>query len=394
MTSEEITRLFARYRDAYARRDSVAFAASYAEDCVVESPAFGRLIGRAALDRVHRDWSRAFPDTQVEFGDLLITGNCVVQTATLHGTDTGGLLGQAPTGNHYRLFIVQLFDVGDDGQIVRERRVYDVNGVLLQLATGHDLADDGRHSYRAALATVRSEHELSVAAEIQHALLPAPHYKGMGFEVAFSSLSCRAIGGDFLDYYTFPSGAFGFVLGDVSGKGPAAALLAAKIQGILGTHSRSEYRPAELLARVNDELVRRTIESRFATVLYGVLWDGQLTYSSGGHNPALIVGSGGVRRLERGGLILGAFYDASFEEETVWLDPGDVLVVFSDGITEALSPDGSEFGEERLIAAIRAGRELPPTRLLQQVLDSVREFIGGADQSDDLTALVLRYTGL
>jgi len=276
---------------------------------------------------------------------------------------------------------------------VHERRVYDLTGVLQQLATGHGRPDDAVHSYRAALAAARSEHELAVAAEIQHALLPAPHYKGMGFEVAFSSLSCRAIGGDFLDYYTFPSGAFGFVLGDVSGKGPAAALLAAKIQGILGTHSRSEYRPAELLARVNDELVRRTIESRFATLLYGVLWDGQLTYSSAGHNPALIVGSGGVRRLERGGLILGAFYDASFEEETVWLDPGDVLVVFSDGITEALSPDGSEFGEERLIAAIRAGRELPPTRLLQQVLDSVREFIGGADQSDDLTALVLRYTG-
>jgi hypothetical protein len=74
-------------------------------------------------------------------------------------------------------------------------------------------------------------------------------------------------------------------------------------------------------------------------------------------------------------------------------DPGDVLVVFSDGITEAMSPDGSEFGEERLLATIRAGRELPSTRLLQELLDSVREFIGGADQSDDLTALVLRYTG-
>src|SRR5262245_43516255 len=149
-----------------------------------------------------------------------------------------------------------------------------------------------------------------------------------------------------------------------------------------------------MLARVNDELVRRTIESRFATLMYGVLCDGRLTYSSAGHNPALIVGPGRVRRLERGGLILGAFCDASFQEETVSLDPGDVLVVFSDGITEALGPDGCEFGEERLIAAIRAGRDLPPTILLQDVLAAVREFIGGAEQSDDLTALVLRYTGL
>lgn len=224
------------------------------------------------------------------------------------------------------------------------------------------------------MATARSEHELAVAAEIQHALLPASYHKGKEFEVAFTSLSCHAIGGDFLDYYTFPSGAFGFVLGDVSGKGPPAALLAAEIQGILEAYSRSEYRPAEMLARVNDDLVRRTIESRFATLLYGVLCDGRLTYSSAGHNPALIVGPGGVRRPERGGLILGASPDASFQEETVSLDPGDVLVVFSDGITEALSPDGNELGEERLLAAIRTGRELPPTRLLQDVLAGARVY--------------------
>src|SRR5262245_16480043 len=178
MTSEEITRLFARWRDAFVRREFVALAALYADDCVVESPAFGRLNGPAAMESAHTRWFAAFPDTQIEFGDLLITGNCVVQTATLHGTDTGGLMGQAPTGNHYRLFIVQLFDVSDDGQIVRERRVYDVNGVLLQIAKGRSRPDDAVHSYRAALATARSEHELAVAAQIQQALLPASHHKG------------------------------------------------------------------------------------------------------------------------------------------------------------------------------------------------------------------------
>jgi len=148
-----------------------------------------------------------------------------------------------------------------------------------------------------------------------------------------------------------------------------------------------------MLAHVNEELVRRTIESRFATLLYGVLCDGRLAYASAGHNPPLIVGQTGVRRLEKGGLILGAFPDASFEEETVPLDPGDVLVVFSDGITEAPSPSGDEFGEERLIASICAHRQSPPSILLQRVLASVRGFIEAAEQSDDLTAMVLRYTG-
>jgi sigma-B regulation protein RsbU (phosphoserine phosphatase) len=237
------------------------------------------------------------------------------------------------------------------------------------------------------------EHELTIAAVIQQALMPPAQHNGAGFEVAAASFPCRAIGGDFLDYFDLPSGAFGFALGDVSGKGSPAALLAAKLQGILGSYSRSASRPSEMLTHINEELARRTIESRFATLLYGVLCEGRVTYASAGHNPPLPVGHHDVRRLDRGGLILGAFPNASFDEETVPLAPGDVLVLFSDGITEALDPTGSEFGEERLLECVRAHRESPPTILLQTVLASVREFIGSDEQSDDLTALILRYTG-
>ena len=95
------------------------------------------------------------------------------------------------------------------------------------------------------------------------------------------------------------------------------------------------------------------LKSRFATVLYGVLSrDGRLTYSNAGHNPPLIVGRRGVRRLEQGGVIIGAFPDATFDEETVQLNPGDVVVVFSDGVTEAMNVDGAEFGEQRLLSSI------------------------------------------
>jgi steroid delta-isomerase-like uncharacterized protein len=394
MTPAEITSLFARFREATTRRDSVALAALHADNCIVESPTYGRLIGRAAIEESYQNWFTTFPDAAFEYDELLVTGNQVVQTATVHGTDTGGLLGQAPTGNRFRLFLVNLVDYDDDGQIVHARRVFDVNGVLLQLATGGGGIGETADLYRATLARARVEQELKIAAEIQRALMPDLQYKGAGFAVAAASSPCRAIGGDFLDYFELPTGAFGFVLGDVSGKGPPAALLAAKLQGMLAAYSSSTHSPSQTLMRVNAELVRRTVESRFATVLYGVLsCDGRLTYANAGHNPPLIVGKRGVQRLEKGGLIIGAFPDATFDEETVQLDPGDVVVVFSDGVTEAMNVDGAEFGEQRLLSSINDNRECPPTALLERILAAVHEFSAGAEQSDDVTALVLRFTG-
>jgi sigma-B regulation protein RsbU (phosphoserine phosphatase) len=236
---------------------------------------------------------------------------------------------------------------------------------------------------------------VKTAAEIQRALLPQSEHKGAGFEVAAASLPCRAIGGDFFDYFDLPNGPFGFALADVAGKGPPAALLAAQLQGILAAHSYSAGTPAHTVTRVNEVLARRTIESRFATALYGQLsCDGsRLSYCNAGHNPPLLFGRRGVRRLEKGGLILGAFGEATFEEETLQLDPGDTLVVFSDGVTEALNAEGVEFGEERLQSCVTINRELGPQDLLNRILNTVREFSANTTQSDDLTVLVLRHSG-
>jgi hypothetical protein len=177
---------------------------------------------------------------------------------------------------------------------------------------------------------------------------------------------------------------FGFVLGDVAGKGPPAALLAAKIQGILAAFSTVAQRPADVLNRANEEVLRRTVESRFATILYGHLApDGSLTYCNAGHNPPLVIGKRGLRRLEAGGVILGAFDSVRFEQETVMLDPGDVLIAFSDGVTEALNREGVEFGEERLVSSITTLQS--PKVLLERVLASVRDFTNGTDPSDDVT---------
>src|SRR5207302_8405577 len=134
--------------------------------------------------------------------------------------------------------------------------------------------------------------------------------------------------------------------------------------------SEATYQPAAagLITRLNHGLFRRAIESRFLTTFYGMLGpDGRLTFCNAGHNAPLLVSANGVRRLETGGVVLGLFENATFEEETVTLAPGDFLVIFSDGVTEALNPDGEAFMADRLIACVVAHRQETP----QQVLDAL-----------------------
>ena len=120
---------------------------------------------------------------------------------------------------------------------------------------------------------------------------------------------------------------------------------------------------------------------------------GALTYCNAGHNPPLLLRANSVERLEHGGLILGLFEHATFEEATVQLQPGDLLITFSDGVTEAMSASSEEYGEPRLLETVEAHRTQKASELLETIFTSVRAFTTGADQSDDVTALVVRYVG-
>jgi sigma-B regulation protein RsbU (phosphoserine phosphatase) len=144
----------------------------------------------------------------------------------------------------------------------------------------------------------------------------------------------------------------------------------------------------------NDALVRRAVEARFATAVYAMLdRRGRLTYCNAGHNPPFLVSRSGVRRLDWGGMIVGAFEHAVFEEDTQQLWPGDVLVAYSDGVTEARDPSGDEFGEERLLSCVQENCTRSPGEIRDCLLSAVRQFSAGTAQSDDVTMLVLRYTG-
>jgi phosphoserine phosphatase RsbU/P len=164
------------------------------------------------------------------------------------------------------------------------------------------------------------------------------------------------------------------------------------IQGVFSAQVGNAASPAQMMTSVNTSLIRRSIQNRFATAVFGALApDGRLIYSNAGHNPPVLLRRERVQRLETGGLILGLFPQAVYDEETLALEDGDILVMFSDGVTEAFNAAGEEFGEARLLACLDAHRRLEPAELLRQLLAAVQEFAASAAQSDDVTALVLRY---
>jgi serine phosphatase RsbU (regulator of sigma subunit) len=268
---------------------------------------------------------------------------------------------------------------------------------LEMLSAEAALAIENARLYRQALDKAKYEQELKVAAAIQRGLLPTPHVSGSFFTAAASSAPCLAVGGDFFDYVDLPGGEFGFIVGDVAGKGSPAALLASAVTGMFGAESTYQSSPAAVISRINHGLFRRSIENRFLTTFYGVLSkDGSLTFTNGGHNAPVLVSASGVRRLETGGMVLGLFEHSTFEEETVKLNRGDFIVAFSDGVTEALNTEGEEYMDDRLLASInrhRAGAAGSTEEFLERLLADVRTFCNGEDPHDDITLLMVRYDG-
>jgi sigma-B regulation protein RsbU (phosphoserine phosphatase) len=265
---------------------------------------------------------------------------------------------------------------------------------LETLATEAAVAIENARLYRETLEKARLEQEMRIAAEIQLALLPRQRYAGPFADACGSTIPCRSIGGDFYDYIDLPDQQFAFALGDVAGKGPPAALLSAMVQGIIAAQTSSSEGPAATLTRVNHAMLRRAIEARYATTFYGVLnADGRLVSCNAGHNPPFVMSRNAVRRLECGGPPLGLFDDIPLAQESGQVQPGDWIVVFSDGVSEALSASGEEFGDARIVAAVQPLYDAEPAKLLEALLAAVKTFTTGAAQNDDVTALAVRYRG-
>ena len=265
---------------------------------------------------------------------------------------------------------------------------------LETLAAEASVAIENARLYREKLEKAKMEQEMKIAAEIQQALLPKPR-ASLGFvEAHAASIPCRSIGGDFFDYVDEPNSAFGFTLGDVAGKGPPAALMSALMQGMFASHAILSEGPAAAVTVMNRALCRRGLESRFVTLMFGVVTpDGELTYCNAGHNPPMVIGPNGVKRLDIGGPVVGLLEFAPYDQETVRLEPGDTIIIFSDGVSEALNSNGDEFGDDRLQAVVEPARKQPASEIVDRLVAAVREFTRGAPQSDDITAMAVRYLG-
>ena len=267
-------------------------------------------------------------------------------------------------------------------------------GALETLAAEASVAIENARLYRDNLEKARMEQEMRIAAEIQQALLPQPRVS-MGFvEAAAATIPCRSIGGDFFDYIDDPRAAFGFTLGDVAGKGPPAALMSALMQGMFAAQAQYAEGPASAVTHMNKALCRRGLESRFVTLMFGIVRrDGLVTYCNAGHNPPFVFSKAGVKRLEDGGPVVGLLEFAPYEEGTVKLVEGDTIVMFSDGVSEALNAAGDEFGDARLEEVAAAVKDSSSSEIVERIVSAVRLFTKGAPQSDDITVMVIRYLG-
>ncbi|MYD88222.1 MAG: SpoIIE family protein phosphatase [Acidobacteria bacterium] len=295
----------------------------------------------------------------------------------------------APAGGEWQQRIGVLYlDSRDKAKLLSPG----TEGALETLANEAAVAIQNAELYRAALENAKLERELQTAAEIQQALLPKRQRSGGFFEAAAATLPCRSIGGDFFDYIDRPDGALAFALGDVAGKGPPAALLAALMQGSLAAEGCVGAGPAATMTTVNTALVRRGVQGRFVTLFYAVLHpDGRLVYCNAGHNAPVLVTASGVSRLDTGGMVVGLFDGVPFEEGTAVLQPADYVVLFSDGVSEAMNGDEEEYGDDRLLECLAdtTGSACEPR--LQAILASVERFTASAPQHDDVTAMVVTY---
>ena len=237
------------------------------------------------------------------------------------------------------------------------------------------------------------ELELHQASEIQLMLLPtaAPQYEG--YDLAGSNICCRTIGGDYFDFLPYNDGRMGLAVGDVSGKGFPAALLMSSLQARVQMFRENSPEPDQAVASLNRSLVERCPKGKFITFFFALLDGpaGNMRYSNAGHNyPLVLRNNGTIEQLQGNGLVLGLFPEVRYELKETHLERGELLVLYSDGVTEANSPNETEFGESGLAQYMRSHSSFSCTQLVQGLVEHVRAWHGSHSFDDDFTVLLVK----
>jgi phosphoserine phosphatase RsbU/P len=280
-----------------------------------------------------------------------------------------------------------------DSPIAEGRFTEDHLKVLTTLASVAAIRVENARLVEARLERERLERELALASEIQQRFQPTapPHVDG--YELQGISFPCYEIGGDYYDFIEREDGRLVIALGDVSGKGTAAALLMSSLHAAIHAQSASHDSLSATISAVNRYLADNIPANRFVTLFYAELdpVSGALSFLNAGHNPPLILHAAGtVEQLASGGLPLGIKRDAEYREGRTLLQRGDVLVIYSDGVTEAVSPTGEEFGATRLYEVVSRNVEASAAGIRDRIESSLTKFAQGTSAADDITLVIVK----
>jgi sigma-B regulation protein RsbU (phosphoserine phosphatase) len=239
----------------------------------------------------------------------------------------------------------------------------------------------------------RMEEELKVASEIQMRLQPVSPPKLEGWDMTAVSFPCREIGGDYYDYIPRRNGKLALAVGDVSGKGTGAALLMSSVHAAVRAQTQTQASISEIMEEINGYIYENSPSSKYLTLFYSVLdpLSGELAYSNGGHNtPLLHRADGEMVKLDKGGLPVGLMPGICYDEDRVQFQAGDVLIIYSDGITESVNLEDEEFGEARLIEVVKNNLHRSASGIRDRIDEALSRFVGTAAAVDDMTVMIVK----
>ena len=240
----------------------------------------------------------------------------------------------------------------------------------------------------------RLQRQVQIAAEVQRRMIPAGAPVVPGFDIAALYAPCFELGGDFYDFIEFGTSTLGIAVADVVGKGLPASLLMASVRAAIRAYANDIYDLDEIIARVNRAMVADTRSNEFITLWYGTLNYArrQLTYCAAGHDPALLVRDGKIQELSAGGMVLGVYPSERYVKEVMQLQPGDLIFIYTDGLSDAVSFSGEKFGKARVRETLLRHKDCTAEQICQNMIWETRRFVGLNRRTDDTTMVALRVT--
>jgi sigma-B regulation protein RsbU (phosphoserine phosphatase) len=334
--------------------------------------AFVRELLRTGKSRMIYDLRRELDLTGPEFPDSFLCAVMKTENAVYGALCIGRMPGQ---------------DIFTAGDLKLSRVLSSTAAVALENSLLH------RQRLEEEERMIRLQEEFRLARSIQNNLLPKKSPILAGYDIAGGTIPARSVGGDYYDFIPMTDARLALCLGDVSGKGMPAALLMAHLQAAVRGQTLLHVAPRECLGHSNILLYHSTDLDRFATCFYGILDADEhcLCYANAGHeHPLLFRGNGHRESLDKGGIVLGILEESDYSEATVPVEAGDLILIYSDGITDAADGSEEEYGLDRLEELVRENRKLPARELVSRIMHEVQRHAGDTPQTDDMTLVVIR----